>query len=81
MLDLGGGSDYHNAADFVLSLAGEDADEQAEIGDRAERHATNLVRARWKSVEAVARVLMQRETLEDEAECREVLEGAFGLWP
>jgi hypothetical protein len=71
------GSDHYNTADLLLSLAGPNADAQVEVGDRAQRHAEFLVLSRWERIEAVARVLIEREAL-DEAECRQVLGDAFG---
>lgn len=70
------GSDYWSVGDFVLSLGGSDPNEQEKVDDRARRHATGLVYARHPQIEAVAQVLMERETL-DESECRQALEEAF----
>jgi ATP-dependent Zn protease len=64
--------DYNNAAYFILSLAGADADVQKETELSAKRYAQRLIHNRWEAVEAVARVLMDRETL-DAMECRRVL--------
>jgi ATP-dependent Zn protease len=76
-LDLGSyGSDHYKVADLVLSLAGPDEDAQVEVGDRAQRHARNLIHNRRNQVETVAAALMERETL-DAMECRRVLEDAF----
>lgn len=76
-IDSGGlGNDYNSAADFILELGGDSEEGQAEIGDRALMHATNLIHARWECVEAVAVALLDREAL-DEAECRQVLGDAF----
>ncbi len=68
-------SDYGGIADALLSIAGADEQEQLETSDLARRHAERLVDARWSQIEAVARTLMERETL-DEGECRRVLESA-----
>ena len=70
------GSDHYNAADLILSLAGNDPDTQEEVAARAQRHARFLIEARWEQVEAVASVLLEHDTL-DEGECRQVLEEAF----
>ena len=70
------GTDHYNAADLILSLAGDDPDSQEEVGARAQRHARFLVEARWEQVEAVAAVLLERETLE-EGVCRQALKDAF----
>ncbi len=70
------GSDYYNISDLILSVAGPDPKKQQEVGDRAQRHASFLIRARWGQVGAVAEALIERKTL-DAAECRRVLEEAF----
>ncbi len=73
------GSDYHNVGDYILALGGPDFDKQEEIGDRAMRDAAFLVETLWKRVEAVASVLVERQTL-DEGECRRVLQWVFTNW-
>ncbi len=68
--------DYNAAAFFILSLAGEETDEQQEQERRATWYAQRLIHHRWERVEAVAAELLQRKTL-DAGECRQVLEEAF----
>ena len=70
---VGSDSDDGRIADLLLTIAGPDEDEQIETGERANRHAKNLVSSRWSQIVAVAETLIARETL-DERECREVLE-------
>jgi ATP-dependent Zn protease len=70
---VGPNSDCGQIADVLIAIAGPQEQEQIETGERAQRHARNLVASRWSAIEAVAQTLMERETL-DERECREVLE-------
>ena len=69
------GSDHRSLSDLILALGGPDEARQVEVGERAERHARNLVCVRWEQIEKVAGVLLERETL-DEGGCRRVLEVA-----
>ncbi|MDP8951052.1 MAG: hypothetical protein M3N18_02245 [Actinomycetota bacterium] len=69
--------DYRAAAGHILSLAGDDEEEQKATEDHAQKYAQRLIHRRWERVETVAAALMERKTL-DEGECRQVLEDAFG---
>jgi ATP-dependent Zn protease len=67
------GSDYSQAGDIVLSLAGSIEEEQVALARRAQKDTESRLREYWGAVEAVAAALLERETL-NTAECKKIMD-------
>jgi len=75
------GSDLDTVGDFVLRLAGTDADEQRALVRWLTRRTENMLMCRWKAVEAVAAALVAQGTIEGRDALGAVVAEAYGLRP
>jgi hypothetical protein len=68
-------SDYGQAGDIVLTLAGSDPERQYEVSERARGRADSLVCGHWPAVQAVAQALLIRKELSG-GELEDLIEGS-----
>ena len=65
-------SDYGQAADVVLNVAGPSEEEQLELSRWAQEEAESLLNANWAAVEAVASALLEHRTLSG-TQCKKIV--------